>query len=155
MLDMIVPNIGSVQTEITMDKIDQVTKTIGGKIKKIAQFFGIFLGWCLINLLVAMFVSRTQSVSMETYRVVVESLRQANTQDLSIILAFIFENKFSYTLSLAILLVFSVQFFLTFLNQGADASSRNVTVDYGKSSQTVCDKPVFVVAYKQHVAFLA
>lgn len=152
---MIVPNFHSAQTEITMEKIDRVTKTIGGKINQIAKFFGVILSWCLINLLIAVFISRTRSLSLETYRFVNESLRQASAQDLSILVAFIFENKLWYSISLAVIFAFSIEFFLTFLNKGADTPSRNGQVDRAKCAQTACDKHAFVVSYKQHVAFLS
>ena len=149
------PYLNSASTEITMEKLDRVTNTIGGKIKQFAKLFCIVLGWCVVNLIVALFFNRTRSVSLDTYRLISDGLREFTPQDISIIIVFLFDSKFSYAISLAMFFACGVEFFIRVLYCGEATSVNSGRVKHAKFAQTVIDKSALVVSYKQHVAFLA
>lgn len=149
------PYLNSASTEITMEKLDKVTNTIGGKIKQFAKLFGIVFGWCVANLIIALFFNRTRSVSLDTYRLISDGLREFTPQDISIIIVFLFDNRFSYAITLAMFFACGVEFFIRVLYCGEATDVNNGRVKRSKYAQAVIDKSALVVSYKQHVAFLA
>lgn len=99
------PCLTSADAEITIEKLDKVAKTLSDRIKSFAKFFGIFIGWCIFNVIVSLFFSRTRSLSIDAYRMITEGLREAAMQDFSVYLAFFFENKINCIITLAVLFV--------------------------------------------------
>lgn len=149
------PYLSSVSTEITMEKLDRVTNTIGGKIKQFVKLFCIVFGWCVANLIVALFFNRTRSVSLDTYRLISDGLREITPQDISIIIVFLFDNRFSYAITLAMFFACGLEFIIRVLYCGEATSVNSGRIKHCKYAQKVIDKSALVVSYKQHVAFLA
>lgn len=145
-----------VDTEITIAKLDKVAKKLSDKIKAFAKFFVILTGWLVFNVIVALFIDRTRSISLDTYRAFSEGLHSLAAQDIFFILTLIFDNKICYVITLAMTLALSVAFFVRLLyftsgrvsSRGADKlSNRSKTKNaYGGG---------YVVSYKHQVAFLS
>lgn len=144
-----------VDTEVTIEKLDKVAKKLSDKIKGFAKFFGVVFGWCMFNLIVSMFFNRTRSFSLDAYRMISEGLRNLACQDILFILTLIFDNKFSYVLTMAMILAFGIAFFVKFLDLGNKCFAQTRVHMHVKSSQSVCKDEAYVVSYKQQVAFLA
>jgi len=149
------PYLDSVQTENTMEKLDEVTNTIGQKIKNFAKFFFIVCGWFAFNFIVVFFFNRMRSLSLETYRMFADGLREVAAQDLSIIIVFLLESKFNCAISLAMFFACGLAFFICLLNDGISKSIKNHFADHSMYSQSGLNKTAYVISYKQHVAFLA
>lgn len=141
--------------EITIEKLDKVAKTVSDKIKNVAKLLVIFVGWCVFNLLISLFVSRSQSVSLDVYRVINEGLRSVATQDMLLVLTIAFDNRLYCVISFAMLLVIGIAFLVCFL---ISEGSRTVRARVGRRerfAQTAFQCEAYVVSYKQQVAFLA
>ena len=142
-------------TEITIGKLDKVAKTLSDKIKSVAKLFGILISWCIFNLIVSLFFNRTRSLSLDTYRMINEGLRSLANQDVLFVLTFIFDDKLSCIISLAMIFAFGVAFFVCVLNLANDGVT-NVDVNKREKSAHICvQSEAYVVSYKQQVAFLA
>ena len=141
--------------EITIEKLDKVAITLSDRIKSIAKLFGIVFGWCIFNLIVALFFNRTRSVSLDAYRMVTEGLRDIATQDFFFVLTLFFENKICCVLSIAVLFVFEVAFFVRFLNFDDDAVAEVSANKRANTAKARLQSEKYVVSYKQQVAFLA
>lgn len=141
--------------EITIEKLDKVAKTLSDRIKNFAKLFGIVLSWCIFNAIIALFFNRTRSVSLDAYRMVTEGLRDIATQDFLFVLTLFFDNKVNCVISIAMIIVFGVAFFVRILNLGYDETVGTRSVVYNKSAQSKIPNAAYVVSYKQQVAFLA
>ena len=149
------PYLTSAETEITIEKLDKVAKTLSEKVKAFAKFFGVVLSWCIFNLVIQLFFIRTRGVSLDTYRMVSEGLHSISDQDIVLLITIILDNKLSCVISLAMVIVFGVAVFVRFLNLGNEdvvdsrVNKREKSVQHGVRSEA------YVVSYKQQVAFLA
>ena len=141
--------------EITIEKLDKVAKTLSDKIKSYRKLFGIFLGWCIFNLIVSLFFNRTRSLSLDAYRMIAEGLRSISTQDFFFVLTLFFDNKLVCVISFAMVIVFGVAFFVRFLKIENVAAADTRVNAYSKFTQTKLQGKAYVVSYKQQVAFLA
>lgn len=142
-------------TEITIEKLDKVAKTLSDRIKGFAKLFGIFLGWSIFNLIVALFIDRTRSLSLDSFRMITEGLHNISTQDFFFVLTLVFENKICCVLSIAVLFVFEVAFFVRFLNFDDDVVAEVGANKRASTAATRLQSEKYVVSYKQQVAFLA
>lgn len=149
------PYLNSASTEITMEKLDRVTNSIGEKIKQFAKIFFIVLGWCAANLIVALFFNRTRSVSLDTYRLISDSLREVSTLDCSVYVAFLFEGKVNCVITLAVLFVCGGGYAHLLASAHCDKSSQEKVRNCTKYTQRSVQCDAYVVSYKQQVAFLA
>lgn len=149
------PYLTSADTEITLEKLDKVAKTLSDKIKKIAKYFGIFLGWLVLNTLISLFFNRSRSLSLDAYRIINEGLRSVATQDILFVATLLFEDKLTCVISLAMIFVFGVAFFVRFLNLDGERFIDARNNKYAKYAQKSAQNQAYVVSYKQQVAFLA
>lgn len=150
------PKLKPVKNEVGREKFNKVEKTLGAKMRKIAKFFGVIFGWFLVNLLFALFISRSHCFSLDACRMMSEGLRQILAQDLSFILAVVFEKgKIDYLITLAMLLAFSIAVVILLLSQGDFGVTDSDVSALKKQTQSVVINDAYVVSYKQHVAFLA
>lgn len=149
------PYLTPVDAEITLEKLDKVAKTLSDKVKNFAKYFGIFLGWLLFNTLISLFFNRSRSLSLDACRIINEGLRSVATQDVLFIATLLFEDKLTCVISLAIIFVFGVAFFVRFLNLDGERFIDARNNKYVKYAQTHAQNQAYVVSYKQQVAFLA
>lgn len=149
------PYLNSVDAEITIEKLDKVARTLSEKIKTFAKFFGILIGWCIFNILVALFIDNTRSLSLNTYRMISEGLRSMEMQDALFVLTLIFDNKIGCVISLAMFIAFETAFFVRFLNFGNECAFDKSDNKRAKDSHSSLQGATYVVSYKQSVAFLA
>lgn len=149
------PYLTSVETEVTLEKLDKVARTLSDKIKKFAKFFAIFLGWCVINFLVWFFFKTSRSLSLDAYRLITEGLRSVAGQDLLFILTLLFDNKIDCLISFAMILAFGVAFFVRFLNLDSVSVVESHNNKFAKYTQSNAKNHAYVVSYKQQVAFLS
>lgn len=150
------PKLKSIKNEVGAKKFNKVEKTLGVKLRNIAEFFGVIFGWFLINVLFTLFISRSHSLSLDAYRMMSEGLREIFAQDVAFILAVAFDKgKLEYLITLAMLVAFGIAVVIMLLSEnGLDVSDSDVSV-FKKQTQSVIKSNVYVVSYKQHVAFLA
>lgn len=144
-----------IDAEITIEKLDKVAKTLSARIKNIAKLFVIFLGWSIFNVVVSLFFHRTRSLSLEAYRIVNEGLRQLATQDILFVLTLIFDDKLTCVISLAMVFVLGVAFFVRFLNLDNVCLVEKSENQRNSFAQSGLKNDAYVVSYKQQVAFLA
>lgn len=150
------PRLHSVNdAEITIEKLDKVAKSLSDRIKGFAKFFGIILGWSIFNLIIALFIDRTRSLSLDSYRMVTEGLRDIATQDFFFVLTLFFENKICCVFSIAVLFVFETAFFVRFLNFDDEAVAEVNANKRASTDKAKLQSEKYVVSYKQQVAFLA
>lgn len=146
----------SVDTEITLEKLDKVAKTLSDKIKNIAKYFAIFLGWCVCNFLVGIFFKTGRSLSTDAYRLITEGLRSVAGQDFLFIVTLLFDNKIDCLISLAMILAWGgVAFFVRFLNLDNESVGEANNNSYAKYSPSGVTNHAYVVSYKQQVAFIS
>lgn len=149
------PRLTSGDTEITIEKLDKVAKTLSEKVRNVARLFVVFLGWCIFNTIVALLFNRMRSLSLDSCRLVAEGLHEIAAQDLFYILTLFFENKITCVISIAMILVFGEAFFVRFLNLTNDDVVDERVNKRAKAGQSRAQGEVYVVSYKQQVAFLA
>ena len=149
------PYLTSADAEITIEKLDKVAKSLSEKIKSFAKFFGIIFGWCIFNLIVSLFVSRTRSLSLETYRMISEGLRTVASQDVLFILTIMFDDKINCVISIAMIIVFGMVCCTYFINLGNKGVANTSSAKHTKSVKSSFQCENYVVSYKQQVAFLA
>lgn len=153
---MQLPYLSSVNdAEITIEKLDKVAKTLSDKIKKFAKFFGIVLGWIVLNTIIAIFFNRTHSLSFDAIRAIRDGFNQVNAMDLSFYLAFFVENKISSVISLAVIFICGWGYACLFTEIARDGSTHQRVRNYAKYAQRDVQIDAYVVSYKQQVAFLA
>lgn len=149
------PYLTSVDTEITIEKLDRVAKTVSDKIKCFAKLFGILLSWCIFNVIIALFIDRTRSLSLDAYRMVNEGLRGLASQDVTFLLTLVFDNKICCLISLALVFASELSFFLRFLDLGDKRITGARVYNRDNNFQSRLQDGIYVVSYKQQVAFLA
>lgn len=149
------PYLTSVDTEITIEKLDKVAKTLSDKIKAFAKFFGIFLSWCIFNVIVSLFIDRTRSLSLDAYRMVAEGIRNLSTQDITFLFALIFDDKICCLISLAVICAFELALFVLILDSCDRRAAHDGVSNRSNFTQSRRQNDVYVVSYKQQVAFLA
>ena len=149
------PRIATDNQEEAMEKLDKVTNTIGEKVKDFVKFFFVAMGWLVLNVIIAVFFNRTHSMYTEVYKILNDSVYQVASQDLSIIIVFFLESKFSYAISVAMVFACSVVTLMFVLYGFECMQTKSQSAKYDRQSQSVSSQNVYVVSYKQHVAFLA
>lgn len=134
-------------------QFDKKAESFGKQLKKIAKFF-LVLCLYLLFIVIAFLFNVRKSMSIETYRAIMEGVRGLASQDLFVYLILFYQSKVNYIL-ISIAFVCSVSFlaqvfcasFSTRNCRIIARSRRNVAVHYDY------DAPVF--SYKLNVAFLA
>lgn len=149
------PYFGLVDTEITIEKLDKVAKTLREKIKSFTKFFAILVGWFVFNFVIALFFCRTRSLSLDNYRMISEELLSLSAQDILFVLTLIFDIKIDCVITLAMMFSFGVAFFIRVLNLGNDGVVEKRSNRHTKDSQSRLQGEAYVVSYKHQVAFLA
>ena len=147
--------INPVHTENTMEILDEVSKTIGGKVRKVAKLFGIVLCWFLANVIFAVFISRTHGISLDALRLVRDGLREVMTLDCSVYVAFFFDSKVNCIITLAVLLVCGGGYAHLLAIIKCDKTSQDKVHNHTKYTQRSVKCDAYVISYKQQVAFLA
>lgn len=141
--------------EITIEQLDKVAGTLNEKVKSFAKLFVILIGWCLFNIIIALFINRTHSLSLDSYRVISEGLRSLAMQDLLFVLTLFFDNKIGYVIALTMIFSFGVAFFVRLLNLGGDEAMEKNANKRSDYSCLMLKCEAYVVSYKLQVAFLA
>ena len=149
------PYLTPVETEVTIEKLDKVARTLSEKVKTFARLFGILIGWLIFNIVIALFVDRTRSLSLNMCRMISEGLRSILTQDTLFVLTIFFDNKINCVITLAMMFSFGVVFFLCVLNVCNDGVLEKSVNKRFKSRHARLQDEAYVVSYKQQVAFLA
>lgn len=149
------PSLTAADTEVTLEKLDRVARTLSEKIKSFAKFFGVLLSWCIFNILIALFFSRTRSLSLTAYRMIADCLREVAAQDLTVYLAFFFESKINCVIASAAALFVCGGGYLHYPARVQSNEAEKKEFNYTEYSQNGACSDAYVIAYKQHVAFLA
>lgn len=147
--------LGSVDTEITIEKLDEVAKTLAEKLKAFAKLFGILIGWFIFNIVIALFVNRTHSLTLDAYRLLADGFRSLETQNIFIVFTVMFDDKIGCVITLAVMFSFGAAFFVRFLNLGGDSVMEKRVNKRSDDTRIRFQGEAYVVSYKQQVAFLA
>ena len=112
------PSLTSAETEITIEQLDKVARTLNEKIKSFVKLFGVILSWIVFNIIVSLFFNRTRSISLDVYRMISEGLRNLSTQDIFFVITLLFDDKISCIISMAIVFVLEISFIIKILYNG-------------------------------------
>ncbi len=149
------PSLTSAETEITIEQLDKVARTLNEKIKSFVKLFGVILSWIVFNIIVSLFFNRTRSISLGVYRMISEGLRNLSTQDIFFVITLLFDDKISCIISMAIVFVLEISFIIKILYNGQIGIIKADIDTHNKSVQHKPQSGAYVVSYKQQVAFLA
>ena len=135
-------------------QLDKKAKIFGKKLRAFAKFFCVLCLYVFFNIVVAVLFNVRKSMSIETFRFVMDGVRGLASQDLFFYLLLFYQSKVNYV-TVAIALVCSVSLFAVVICAHCDKSScrairrafKNVSMRYD------CDAPV--ISYKFNVAFRA
>lgn len=135
-------------------QFDKKAKLFGRKVRSFAKFFAVLCLYIVCNVIVSFLFNVRKSMSIETFRLVMEGIRGLASQDLFVYLLLFYQSKFNYLL-VAIAFVCSVGLFVRLIGMGGGSKQNRQALRVNKNVEmrSSFDAPVF--SYKFNVAFLA
>lgn len=135
-------------------QFDKKAKMFGKKVKSFAKFFAVLCLYLVCNVIISFLFSVRKSISIETFRLVMEGVRGLASQDLFFYLLLFYQSKINYVL-VAIAFVCSIGFFIQLIcpDDGFKQRRQVLRADKNADMRSSFDAPVF--SYKLNVAFLA
>lgn len=137
-----------------IEKLDKMTGKFVRILQRFLQFFVMLCCYGILSLLLSFAYKQPRSISLESFHLIIESIRTFDFQDLGFFVSVCFQSKFGCML-LAFAFVAEVGFFVSVIFSNSEKVTRK---DFKREEHNDLQKyTVFTntVSYKQHVSFLA